>query len=140
LANGPLWTRIRPPFDKKWDELIGWEKRAEGEGRFFVDKLRDYGAKKVLNVAPGTVFHSVRLIKAGFDVTSAEMLTRAFRKARERDRIHLESLGFPEFYREATRRFGLKKNGFEDLSAQLAPAAGGYSRKPNSGRRSYPAS
>jgi len=75
-----------PPFVEKWDELIDWDKRADGEGSFFIDKLREYGAKKVLDVATGTGFHSVRLLKAGFDVTSAdgsaEMLSKAFSNAR----------------------------------------------------------
>lgn len=79
------------PFVDKWDELIDWEKRAEGEGSFFIDKLKEYGAEKVLDVATGTGFHSVRLIKAGFNVTSAdgspEMLTRAFDNARQQDCI-----------------------------------------------------
>ncbi|MBT8339491.1 MAG: methyltransferase domain-containing protein [Desulfatitalea sp.] len=74
------------PFVEKWDELIDWEKRAEGEGSFFINKLKECGAKKVLDVATGTGFHSVRLLKAGFDVTSvdgsAEMLTKAFENAR----------------------------------------------------------
>lgn len=74
------------PFVEKWDDLIDWERRAEGEGNFFIDQLRERGAEKVLDVATGTGFHSVRLIKAGFNVTSAdgspEMLTKAFENAR----------------------------------------------------------
>ncbi len=74
------------PFVDKWDELIDWEKRAEGEGSFFINKLHEYGAKNVLDIATGTGFHSVRLLRAGFDVTSAdgsaEMLTKAFENAR----------------------------------------------------------
>lgn len=79
------------PFVEKWDELIDWEKRAEGEGSFFINKLHEYGAKKVLDIATGTGFHSVRLLRAGFDVTSAdgsaEMLTKAFENARKHDCI-----------------------------------------------------
>jgi glycine/sarcosine/dimethylglycine N-methyltransferase len=79
------------PFVDKWDELIDWEKRAEGEGSFFIDKLREYGAQKVLDVATGTGFHSVRLLRAGFEVTSAdgsaEMLTKAFENARRHNCI-----------------------------------------------------
>lgn len=75
-------------FVEKWDELIDWESRAESEGSFFIDELTKRGAQKVLDVATGTGFHSVRLLKAGFDVTSvdgsAEMLTKAFANAEER--------------------------------------------------------
>jgi len=74
-------------FVDKWDALIDWEARARSEGRFFIDKLKERRAMKVLDVATGTGFHSVRLLKEGFDVTSAdgspEMLTAAFLNARK---------------------------------------------------------
>lgn len=74
------------PFVEKWDELIDWEKRAESEGRFIIDKLKERNVEKVLDIATGTGFHSVRLLKAGFNVVSvdgnAEMLTKAFENAR----------------------------------------------------------
>jgi len=69
-------------FVEKWDELIDWEQRAESEGRFFIDVLKARGKHAVLDVATGTGFHSVQLLKAGFDVYSAdgsaEMLAKAF--------------------------------------------------------------
>lgn len=74
-------------FVEKWDELINWDHRRESEGDFFVKVLKERGAKRVLDVATGTGFHSVRLLKAGFDVVSAdgspEMLARAFQNARK---------------------------------------------------------
>jgi SAM-dependent methyltransferase len=78
-------------FVQKWDELIDWDARARSEGSFFIDKLRELGAKKVLDVATGTGFHSVRLLEAGFDVVSAdgsaEMLFKAFENARRRGHV-----------------------------------------------------
>ncbi|MBP3192622.1 class I SAM-dependent methyltransferase [Natronogracilivirga saccharolytica] len=78
-------------FVEKWDALIDWDKRGEGEGNFFIDVLRQCGAKKVLDVAAGTGYHSVRLLEAGFDVVSAdgspEMLYRAFENAKARNQI-----------------------------------------------------
>ena len=75
-------------FVEKWDELIDWEQRAEGEGDFFIKRLQERGASRVLDVATGTGFHSVRLLKAGFDVVSADgspaMLCQAFENARRR--------------------------------------------------------
>jgi SAM-dependent methyltransferase len=69
-------------FVEKWDELIDWERRAKSEGRFFIDVLKARGKHNVLDVATGTGFHSVQLLKAGFDVYSvdgsAEMLAKAF--------------------------------------------------------------
>ncbi|MGF1483642.1 MAG: class I SAM-dependent methyltransferase [Opitutales bacterium] len=70
-------------FVDKWDELIDWEARAKTEGRFFIDELKKRGAKRVLDVACGTGFHSVRLMEEGFEVVSADgsphMLAKAFR-------------------------------------------------------------
>lgn len=74
-------------FVEKWDSLIDWNARAQSEGQFFIDMLRARGKTKVLDVATGTGFHSVQLLKAGFDVTSAdgnaEMLSKAFENARD---------------------------------------------------------
>ncbi len=78
-------------FVEKWDELIDWDSRAQSEGDFFIEQLKNRGARRVLDIATGTGFHSVRLIKAGFDVTSADgspaMLAKAFENARKRDCI-----------------------------------------------------
>jgi sarcosine/dimethylglycine N-methyltransferase len=67
---------------EKWDELIDWKSRAASEGDFFIEKLKEHGARQVLDVATGTGFHSVRLLEAGFEVVSAdgsaEMLAMAF--------------------------------------------------------------
>ncbi|NED93786.1 methyltransferase domain-containing protein [Phytoactinopolyspora alkaliphila] len=69
-------------FVDKWDELIDWKRRAESEGTFFVEQLKKRGVRKVLDVATGTGFHSVRLIEEGFETVSAdgsaEMLAKAF--------------------------------------------------------------
>lgn len=69
-------------FVEKWDELIDWDSRAESEGDFFIRQLKERGAKRVLDVATGTGFHSVRLLDEGFEVVSvdgsAEMLAKAF--------------------------------------------------------------
>jgi len=78
-------------FVEKWDQLIDWDARAESEGGFFIEELRKRGKHKILDVATGTGFHSVQLLKAGFEVTSvdgsAEMLTKAFDNARGRGMI-----------------------------------------------------
>jgi glycine/sarcosine N-methyltransferase len=78
-------------FVEKWDALIDWEGRAKGEGDFFIQELRKHGASKVLDAATGTGFHSVQLLKAGFEVTSVDgsptMLAKAFANAREHGHI-----------------------------------------------------
>ncbi|MCG8325036.1 MAG: class I SAM-dependent methyltransferase [Thiotrichales bacterium] len=78
-------------FVSKWDDLIDWNGRAESEGQFFIEILKEHGARKVLDVATGTGYHSVQLLEAGFEVTSAdgspEMLAKAFENARKRGHI-----------------------------------------------------
>jgi len=98
-GGDPLAVRDTDHFEKeyvrgfvqKWDELIDWERRADSEGRFFIDILKARDCHSVLDVATGTGFHSVRMLQAGFDVTSAdgsaEMLSKAFDNARDRNLV-----------------------------------------------------
>lgn len=78
-------------FVERWDQLIDWDARAEGEGKFFIELLRQNNKRKILDVATGTGFHSVQLLKAGFNVTSADgnaqMLVKAFENGKERGYI-----------------------------------------------------
>lgn len=78
-------------FVEKWDDLIDWDARAESEGHFFIDALKERGANRILDVATGTGFHSVRLLNEGFDVVSAdgspEMLAKAFNNGRRHGHI-----------------------------------------------------
>jgi glycine/sarcosine N-methyltransferase len=78
-------------FVEKWDALIDWDARSRSEGEFFIREMTARGKRKVLDVATGTGFHSVRLLQAGFDVTSvdgsATMLAKAFANARQRGHI-----------------------------------------------------
>lgn len=78
-------------FVNKWDNLIDWDGRAEAEGNFFIEVLKEHGARKILDVATGTGYHSVQLLEAGFEVTSADgspaMLSKAFENARKRGHI-----------------------------------------------------
>src|SRR5699024_10315361 len=78
-------------FVEKWDDLIDWDGRADSEGDFFIRQLREHGCKRVLDEATGTAFHSVRLMQAGFEVTSLNgsrhMLAKAFENAKNRGYI-----------------------------------------------------
>lgn len=78
-------------FVDKWDDLIDWDARAKGEGDFFIRELKKRGVKKVLDVATGTGYHSVQLLKHGFEVHSADgnlnMLYKAFNNAHKHDYI-----------------------------------------------------
>ncbi|WP_423822663.1 methyltransferase domain-containing protein [Salinisphaera sp. SPP-AMP-43] len=75
-------------FVERWDDLIDWDGRAASEGSFFIDVLKRYGCKTVIDAACGTGFHSVQLLRAGFEVASVDgspqMLSKAFDNARDR--------------------------------------------------------
>ncbi|MDY6904128.1 MAG: class I SAM-dependent methyltransferase [Thermodesulfobacteriota bacterium] len=73
-------------FVDKWDDLIDWEARAEGEGSFFINLLKGHGKKKVLDLATGTGYHSVNLMNAGFEVHSADGSMEMLHKASENGR------------------------------------------------------
>ncbi len=89
--TGHYQAEYAKSFVEKWDELIDWESRRKSEGEFFIETLREHGVKKVLDVATGTGFHSVQLLKAGFQVTSVDgsptMLAKAFENARDQGYI-----------------------------------------------------
>jgi len=78
-------------FVEKWDELIDWDAREASENKFFINELRKRKKHKILDAATGTGYHSVKLLKAGFNVTSVDgsptMLAKAFENARQRDYI-----------------------------------------------------
>jgi SAM-dependent methyltransferase len=78
-------------FVERWDELVDWSARADIEGKFFIEKLRNLQKQTILDVATGTGFHSVQLIEAQFDVTSvdgsAQMLAKAFKNAKDKGHI-----------------------------------------------------
>jgi len=89
--TGHYQAEYAKSFVEKWDDLIDWNGRRESEGEFFIEILRQHGARKILDVATGTGFHSVQLLKAGFEVTSVDgsptMLAKAFENAREHGHI-----------------------------------------------------
>ena len=78
-------------FVDKWDELINWDMRSKGEGSFFIQALRERGVKKVLDAATGTGYHSIKLLKEGFQVHSFDgsknMLKKAFDNAEKHGQI-----------------------------------------------------
>lgn len=78
-------------FVDRWDSLIDWTRRAQGESGFFVDTLKRFGARHILDAATGTGYHSVSLLDAGFDVVSVDgsgaMLQRAFRNGADRGHV-----------------------------------------------------
>ncbi|MFT7214610.1 MAG: SAM-dependent methyltransferase [Granulosicoccus sp.] len=74
-------------FVEQWDQLIDWQARSDSEGLFFIDQLKSHKKYEILDAATGTGFHSVQLLKAGFNVTSVDgngqMLVKAFENAKK---------------------------------------------------------
>jgi sarcosine/dimethylglycine N-methyltransferase len=72
IANDNYHNEYTEEFVSNWDDLIGWDGREESEAQFFERLLNAYGAKHVADIACGTGFHSVKLAKAGFQVTATD--------------------------------------------------------------------
>ncbi|UZJ58017.1 class I SAM-dependent methyltransferase [Pseudomonas sp. KU26590] len=68
-------------FVSKWDELINWELRKQGENGFFEQLLKAAQCHSVIDVSAGSGFHSVQLTLAGLHVVandgSATMVAKA---------------------------------------------------------------
>jgi len=67
-------------FVSRWDDLIGWEGRADSENGFFTRLLRAHGVRTVADVASGTGFHAVNLARDGFDVTATDGAANMIRR------------------------------------------------------------
>jgi SAM-dependent methyltransferase len=70
-------------FAQHWDELVGWSKRANAEMIFLTTLLRKFRCASVLDVALGTGFHSIELIKRGFSVTGVDVSPAMISVARQ---------------------------------------------------------
>jgi ubiquinone/menaquinone biosynthesis C-methylase UbiE len=73
-------------FVERWDELINWKARHQSEKGFFPRKLREHDARRVLDIACGTGFHTVTLSKDGFEVVGADGSSNMLQKAKENAR------------------------------------------------------
>ena len=70
-------------FALHWDELVGWERRASADMDFLLKLLAKFQCKSVLDVALGTGFHSIELIKRGFDVKAVDASPAMIEVARQ---------------------------------------------------------
>ncbi|MCA8928743.1 MAG: methyltransferase domain-containing protein [Alphaproteobacteria bacterium] len=59
-------------FVSRWDDLIGWDGREEGERQFFERILNIHEVKTVADIASGTGYHAIKLAHAGFEVTATD--------------------------------------------------------------------
>ena len=74
-------------FSPYYDLFVNWPNRLVNELPFIVDRLRQVGARRIVDAACGTGQHGIALARAGYQVTCAEpaagMLRQAARNAAE---------------------------------------------------------
>ena len=73
MQNDTYKREYTREFVSRWDSLIGWDSRAEGENGFFERILRHHNCKQVADIAAGTGFHAIRLAHAGFEATASDV-------------------------------------------------------------------
>lgn len=88
ITSDSFQDEYKKSFVDKWDELIDWEGRAEGEGGFYANLLRGAGCTRILDAATGTGYHGVTLQKAGFDVTATDASAEMVAKTKENAAAH----------------------------------------------------
>ncbi len=65
-------TQYGKEVSEIWDSLICWDRRKKEYGDFFSNILSKRNARTVLDMAAGTGFDSIVLLKAGFQVVSLD--------------------------------------------------------------------
>ncbi len=72
IENERYRKEYNKDFVSRWDDLIGWDGREEGERHFFERILNIHEVKTVADIACGTGYHAIKLAHAGFDVTATD--------------------------------------------------------------------
>src|SRR3546814_15739223 len=72
MSNDTYKREYTREFVSRWDRLIGWNSRAEGENGFFERLRRRHDCREVADIAAGTGFHAIRLADAGFAGTATD--------------------------------------------------------------------
>lgn len=75
-------------FASHWDELVGWEKRSDIDLAFLLKLIEEFQCKTVLDVAAGTGFHAINLLRAGLDVTGLDVSQAMIDMAKENAARH----------------------------------------------------
>jgi glycine/sarcosine N-methyltransferase len=60
-------------FASHWDELVGWEQRSAADASFLLGLIQKFKCQKILDVALGTGFDSIKLLREGLQVTSVDI-------------------------------------------------------------------
>jgi SAM-dependent methyltransferase len=97
-------------FALHWDELVGWEERSVAETDFLLGLLKKFNCNNVLDVALGTGFHSIELLKRGVKVTSVDVSPAMIEVAKQNARHHSVELDvlcadWSEFKHKISKKF-----------------------------------
>jgi glycine/sarcosine N-methyltransferase len=76
-------TPLYDAFSGDYDRFVGWEGRLAYDLPFLVEELGRAGARRVLDVACGTGWHTISLSQRGYEVVGADISTRMIEHARE---------------------------------------------------------
>ena len=60
-------------FASRWDELVGWKKRSAADTAFLLSLVRKFNCKRILDVALGTGFHTIELMREGLQVKGLDI-------------------------------------------------------------------
>jgi SAM-dependent methyltransferase len=108
MHNNMYQDQYSREFVGRWDELIGWDGRRDGENGFFERLLHARGARRVADVASGTGYHAVHLARCGFSVTATDGSANMIRQTEENARRN--GVGFEQTavvdWRDLADRFG----------------------------------
>lgn len=97
-------------FSSDYDRFVSWPGRLALEMPFLTSRLREIGAKSVLDAACGTGMHTLALAQAGFEAAGADLSAGMIARAREN--AHTAGLDLP-----------FKPAGFGELAAAFGAAS-----------------
>lgn len=81
-------------FSSDYDKFVNWQGRLASEMPFLEEKLRDYGARSVLDTACGTGMHSIQLAKDGFEAFGCDLSHDMVKVANENAKQYNASVSF----------------------------------------------
>lgn len=88
IGNEQYRKEYNREFVSRWDDLIGWDGREEGESQFFERLLSIHQAEKVADIAAGTGYHAVKLAQFGFKVTATDGAANMVEQSVENAKAH----------------------------------------------------
>jgi glycine/sarcosine N-methyltransferase len=114
-------------FADHWDELVGWEKRSTTEIAFLMGLLKKFNCRNVLDVALGTGFHSVELLKQGLRVKSVDVSPAMIKVADQNAKRHSVTLDvvcadWAELDRKIPQKFDCILCLGNSLACEMSPA------------------